>query len=80
MKRRPDGLVNIYHAAGVHDVALCVAKEDALLIVAAPDLAEALCDLVNHVLSEGNCGPDCDFIVTARKAIQKAGISEDPHK
>lgn len=32
---RKDGLVNIYHAAKVHEVALCVRREDAELICAA---------------------------------------------
>jgi len=34
-KDRTDGLKNIYHAAGVHDVALCAKPDDADLIVKA---------------------------------------------
>lgn len=56
IKNRPDGLVNIYHAAGVHDVALCVKADDAKLITAAPELAEIVkeaANMIEYVMDDG---------------------------
>jgi hypothetical protein len=55
-KPRTDGLVNIYHAAGVHDVALCSKPEDAKLIASAPELAEIAkeaANMIEYVLDDG---------------------------
>jgi len=55
-KKRTDGLENIYHVAGVHDVALCVKPGDAKLIAAAPELAESVkeaANMIEYVLDDG---------------------------
>ena len=62
-KDRTDGLKNIYHAAGVHDVALCAKPDDADLIVKAVNDYDRL--------RRGNAA-----MLEALKSIDNAGITD----
>lgn len=68
-KARMDGLFNIYHVSGVHDVALCVAPKDADLIAAAPEMVEALL----AVVKANTYDESLSACAQARAALRKAG-------
>ncbi len=75
-KDRKDGLMNIYHADGVQDVALCAKPADALLIVAAPALLEALKwyadNAINMLNHPENYRANDSHVRKARAAIRQA--------